>query len=97
MGTSPLTRGQRVFWVLVNPRVGNIPAYAGTTGSRITKYPIIQEHPRLRGDNATTLNLRSAYLGTSPLTRGQHGRVIASTNRYGNIPAYAGTTLSGRA
>ena len=70
-GTSPLTRGKRFvvvgFWV----SVGNIPAHAGKTQSRLRLHPPHSEHPRSRGENVAHDNAGWLVQGTSPLTRGK--------------------------
>ena len=54
-------------------------------------------HPRSRGENATGVRLISATHGSSPLTRGKLGEIVAVRARQRLIPAHAGKTRSGSA
>ena len=91
-GSSPHTRGAleaRHGLVLGD---GIIPAYAGSTAGPRASCSTAWDHPRIRGEHSTMLNLPSPYLGSSPHTRGARVRGGRRPPRAGIIPAYAGST-----
>ena len=92
-GTSPHTRGKLYP---ASPLAGwcrNIPAYAGKTFAWGADYVGSAEHPRIRGENISTLLPINYLAGTSPHTRGKRVDQAHSTSPRRNIPAYAGKTL----
>ena len=50
-GSSPLTRGKRVFGEGLLEQGGLIPAHAGKTGSSVSSITSARAHPRSRGEN----------------------------------------------
>ena len=73
-GSSPLTRGKRVPRARFGSQVGLIPAHAGKTGPPGTLTCRPRAHPRSRGENVGLPQPRTPLAGSSPLTRGKHGR-----------------------
>ena len=77
---------------LAMTRSGIIPAYAGSTtvhaGERLGE----GDHPRIRGEHASTHSSVCGSRGSSPHTRGARVDAVdvALTDRI--IPAYAGST-----
>ena len=73
-GSSPLTRGKRSLadhqWGLR----GLIPAHAGKTCETSASPKPGSAHPRSRGENKRRTARRPDGQGSSPLTRGKHGR-----------------------
>ena len=91
-GSSPLTRGKRVFGGERQGCVRFIPAHAGKTNSA-GLYPIsLPAHPRSRGENLGNTLWSAGKSGSSPLTRGK--RVFRQPGEGGKrlIPAHAGKT-----
>ena len=70
-GSSPLTRGKHHGRARRDLRRGLIPAHAGKTASSKSHRPQTRAHPRSRGENLSTIPLRLASMGSSPLTRGK--------------------------
>ena len=52
----------------------------------------MRDHPRIRGEHPDDLKILVAKKGSSPHTRGAHDGRVASGDRDGIIPAYAGST-----
>ena len=52
-----------------------------------------EAHPRSRGENLRYSDWKFTRPGSSPLTRGKHGRGLAGVGGEGLIPAHAGKTL----
>ena len=74
------------------PRVGIIPACAGSTPSwRWSRAPR-RDHPRLRGEHSLSLSARSRWTGSSPLARGAPASLSGVFPLLGIIPACAGST-----
>ena len=69
--TSPHTRGELAGDRLSKVFHGNIPAYAGRTGTRYTEILRSQKHPRIRGENTEIKIMRKVDTETSPHTRGE--------------------------
>ena len=91
-GSSPLTRGKRSYALsaLILPWL--IPAHAGKTHHRRRFGRCWQAHPRSRGENDEYRNYDPLHTGSSPLTRGKHGRRRDRSGARGLIPAHAGKT-----
>ena len=51
-GTSPRARGKRAEVSMVGMGIRNIPACAGKTLESAIRLDAIEEHPRVRGENA---------------------------------------------
>ena len=91
-GSSPHTRGApcRCSWSLLH--TGIIPAYAGSTTGPAPRRPRRGDHPRIRGEHASTSAGLRKFSGSSPHTRGALPAVFSSCACGGIIPAYAGST-----
>ena len=91
-GTSPRTRGklEKPEYCYFSGR--NIPAHAGKTVGRPSRYAAGPEHPRARGENKFSSTSARETPGTSPRTRGKRVGVVADIERVRNIPAHAGKT-----
>ena len=92
LGSSPHTRGAlqlvyfRVVWA------GIIPAYAGSTDPLRAVYPMLADHPRIRGEHKYGPYKGTYSTGSSPHTRGARGRARVYPISSRIIPAYAGST-----
>ena len=95
-GSSPHTRGARSS----PPRkaVGDriIPAYAGSTSATALRRVGQADHPRIRGEHRGFREACGASFGSSPHTRGARRHARLPARESGIIPAYAGSTSSGR-
>ena len=91
-GSSPLTRGKRAPGDPMQALIRLIPAHAGKTFLVVRGGDTAPAHPRSRGENPTRLTAVEADRGSSPLTRGKHGRDIRRCRHGGLIPAHAGKT-----
>ena len=92
-GSSPLTRGKRVFPTRAPLVEGLIPAHAGKTAAQWSAIAAGTAHPRSRGENGDGQAVCPACVGSSPLTRGKHIDGVAGGPCLGLIPAHAGKTL----
>ena len=92
VGTSPRARGKHDYDVAAIAEERNIPACAGKTGFPSIPKGLNQEHPRVRGENTSTPNLRKSQRGTSPRARGKLTRICHCDAPGRNIPACAGKT-----
>ena len=72
-GSSPRGRGKRADATIVYPEWGLIPAWAGKTWWRRACWRPVPAHPRVGGENACGLGLRSWLRGSSPRGRGKLG------------------------
>ena len=95
-GSSPLTRGKRVFGGERQGCVRFIPAHAGKTGSCCRPRPACRAHPRSRGENGQESSDEGAPSGSSPITRGKRGLSVSFGLLWRLIPAHAGKTLFNR-
>ena len=91
-GSSPHTRGARVAARECLPRLGIIPAYAGSTGMDLRPAVTTADHPRIRGEHGDRGGEDGLYAGSSPHTRGARPPRPGKTPASGIIPAYAGST-----
>ena len=89
-GPSPLTRGNPARLVRQEPHAGSIPAHAGQPGPCASSPPVSRVHPRSRGATSMNFQYRGAYIGPSPLTRGNQQRAAVLGAHRGSIPAHAG-------
>ncbi len=94
-GTPPPARGQRGDGLVGAEPGRNTPACAGTTTGWRGPRHVLAEHPRLRGDNASSSAPPVTMSGTPPPARGQHGQGSIKTRSPRNTPACAGTTGGG--
>ena len=69
-GSSPHTRGARVFDEDRGQVEGIIPAYAGSTSLVMRSCCLGRDHPRIRGEHFHTAVEQGARDGSSPHTRG---------------------------
>ena len=91
-GSSPLTRGKRLFEVGGCAHGRLIPAHAGKTGSVVTRGSGVGAHPRSRGENGLADPVQDLRLGSSPLTRGKRDPRRNRRRPARLIPAHAGKT-----
>ena len=92
LGSSPLTRGKLPGPPDPVPDQRLIPAHAGKTCAAF-RHPARQAaHPRSRGENPGRLLIHETAVGSSPLTRGKHGRETLAFHPARLIPAHAGKT-----
>ena len=91
-GSSPLTRGKRVFGGERQGCVRFIPAHAGKTGSCCRPRPACRAHPRSRGENGQESSDEGAPSGSSPITRGKRGLSVSFGLLWRLIPAHARKT-----
>ena len=70
-GSSPLTRGKRVYRRTRDWDSGLIPAHAGKTLEGNPVGWVGEAHPRSRGENTADDALTAQPAGSSPLTRGK--------------------------
>ena len=93
-GSSPLTRGKPRADLAASKAEGLIPAHAGKTRCQTVRFRRMRAHPRSRGENNQERSWTVELGGSSPLTRGKHGRVSCGGCREGLIPAHAGKTCN---
>ena len=91
-GSSPLSRGIRLFCSLFGAAHGIIPALAGNTSHRQPVCQCNTDHPRSRGEYEPPTDLRADMYGSSPLSRGIHVATVVDFQAEGIIPALAGNT-----
>ena len=70
-GTSPRARGKRGNMDNEEWAERNIPACAGKTGGNDIDRRFWGEHPRVRGENGSTIDTMTETEGTSPRARGK--------------------------
>ena len=92
MGSSPHTRGPRLYTGKVPHGPGFIPAYAGSTFFNQLFQLFHWVHPRIRGVHPVGAVLAILWWGSSPHTRGPRRFFLQSILNNGFIPAYAGST-----
>ena len=95
-GSSPHTRGALIHTEDRIDVTGIIPAYAGSTSSRSAQISPRRDHPRIRGEHLTWWAAAPMTDGSSPHTRGALGDPGYDLDDPGIIPAYAGSTPTGR-
>ena len=91
-GSSPHTRGALHQIRHRAIERGIIPAYAGSTGSRVAARPWARDHPRIRGEHHKPAAANPFGDGSSPHTRGALPPRSQLISPAGIIPAYAGST-----
>ena len=92
MGSSPLTRGKPNLEYSARRRRGLIPAHAGKTYHLSQRSQEPWAHPRSRGENKVKDWPLTAFVGSSPLTRGKLSPLARGALSVGLIPAHAGKT-----
>ena len=91
-GSSPRARGAPGDSYLHGYRRGIIPACAGSTTSPTPTSPSPWDHPRVRGEHATSTVMTKATGGSSPRARGAPTDRTHRGPLLGIIPACAGST-----
>ena len=91
-GSSPHTRGAQTRRWCRYRVTGIIPAYAGSTRQSRTDIALLQDHPRIRGEHGTSMQVCGLWPGSSPHTRGAPAVAGGQGEHRGIIPAYAGST-----
>ena len=94
MGSSPLARGTLPAEAVLQVLYGIIPACAGNTRYDRARSFVLEDHPRLRGEHASSSPLAFWAMGSSPLARGTPQPDPSSCTPIGIIPACAGNTDS---
>ena len=92
LGSSPHTRGAPHEVVGHDPRLGIIPAYAGSTRAVLAVRVPRRDHPRIRGEHTSRFSIFPGFPGSSPHTRGAPVGGCRPGRGRGIIPAYAGST-----
>ena len=92
VGSSPHTRGARHHHRHRRAAMGIIPAYAGSTRSRLISWTRWVDHPRIRGEHTDSLQPGDIVFGSSPHTRGAPAKAPPTSGTARIIPAYAGST-----
>ena len=95
-GSSPHTRGALSGGLTRPTGKRIIPAYAGSTTSSGSSSDRAADHPRIRGEHRQHARVQLAGDGSSPHTRGARRRPLGPPAPARIIPAYAGSTCSGR-
>ena len=95
VGSSPRARGTRREPSARATRHRIIPACAGNTTQGHKGRPSPPDHPRVRGEHATTAGGRFAPRGSSPRARGTPGPRARRGDVSRIIPACAGNTRTG--
>ena len=95
-GSSPLTRGKLSDDIAGRDDGRLIPAHAGKTRTLQVAIIYVRAHPRSRGENPRASRVRICARGSSPLTRGKHGRGAGGGDERRLIPAHAGKTRLAR-
>ena len=72
-GSSPHARGTLPTDCCMRTRTGIIPACAGNTGSDPPTFARSGDHPRMRGEHASSLAISKSWKGSSPHARGTQG------------------------
>ena len=96
-GSSPLTRGKRGENRFTLAGLRLIPTHAGKTLRSDPLSLPVWAHPHSRGENLNPVDAVSLHSGSSPLTRGKHGRGGGRAARVRLIPTHAGKTTIIRA
>ena len=91
-GSSPHVRGARHFGVCGKPRVGIIPACAGSTCRASSPRRCARDHPRMCGEHGFHGVEHLQAAGSSPHVRGARVVKVRLLCAKGIIPACAGST-----
>ena len=92
LGSSPLSRGIRNGKMDGSGLGGIIPALAGNTAAARRSCTRLRDHPRSRGEYASSVSFPSQPTGSSPLSRGIRPGYETPGGFHGIIPALAGNT-----
>ena len=93
METPPLARGRRTERERINRQCRNTPACAGKTVINFPLMPVLQKHPRLRGEDESCKFSSRNHSETPPLARGRPSLMRLLVRNSRNTPACAGKTL----
>ena len=91
-GSPPPTRGKQAVTGYMTPAQRITPAYAGKTIIVVHNLLILEDHPRLRGENRRGDNISCGGYGSPPPTRGKQSILNCNTRNCRITPAYAGKT-----
>ena len=91
-GSSPRMRGARRVHDDAAPRVGIIPAYAGSTFQNGPQTKPRRDHPRVCGEHSQAPPCPRNTTGSSPRMRGALSPYVEVSFNPRIIPAYAGST-----
>ena len=91
-GSSPRPRGAQVRREPRCRAAGLIPASAGSTSYRMSKFSLFRAHPRVRGEHFAAAACWLILSGSSPRPRGARIHNLADIQKGGLIPASAGST-----
>ena len=91
-GSSPHARGTLFDAQKIVELPGIIPACAGNTSSICRPSSSLGDHPRMRGEHFTVINIAAPFTGSSPHARGTRTNVLCYRYWAGIIPACAGNT-----
>ena len=94
--TPPRMRGRRFRGCLFRYSRGNTPAYAGKTPREGTRAGTLQKHPRVCGEDLSSVLRWRLYQETPPRMRGRRAVVYSILCACRNTPAYAGKTSQSR-
>ena len=95
-GSSPRMRGAPPSPPSSAAGEGIIPAYAGSTTSIYHGKFQVRDHPRVCGEHSRKKHVCKIVRGSSPRMRGAPATRFSSAVMPGIIPAYAGSTKSGK-
>ena len=97
MGSPPLARGTDYHIHSGRICAGITPACAGNSMQNSAVLRCLRDHPRLRGEQVSTLFSLRLIWGSPPLARGTGARCSVRVLRPGITPACAGNRASGKA
>ena len=92
LGSPPLARGTDAARGHLCAAAGITPACAGNSGCSAGVTPSRWDHPRLRGEQASSMTLTSRVIGSPPLARGTVRTGIFQPVNSGITPACAGNS-----
>ena len=93
LGSPPHTRGKSALPSRQRLKGRITPAYAGKICGRRCRMSAWSDHPRIRGENASTSSVLLLMEGSPPHTRGKSVPSMAMTRVKRITPAYAGKIL----
>ena len=91
-GSPPHARGRPSHRPRHNPHARITPACAGKTTKTLTGTPRWRDHPRMRGEDRGTRNVKYQALGSPPHARGRLHMLYADPAPFRITPACAGKT-----
>ena len=93
LGSPPLARGIRGYYVILFSDERITPACAGNTLKSDDFGALLKDHPRLRGEYKAKIPGVGPKKGSPPLARGILTTAISSILLFGITPACAGNTI----